>query len=49
MRGSGDWEKQTVELASEDLWNPINAFLDRLLDPNERKEPFGMVTEVTNG
>ena len=48
-RGSGDWEKQSVELASEDLWNPINAFLDRFLDPNEREESFGTVTEVTHG
>lgn len=48
-RGSGDWEKQSVELASEDLWNPINAFLDRLFDPNQRKESFGTVTEVTHG
>ena len=48
-RGSEDWEKQTVGLASQDLWNPINAFLDRLLDPKERKESFGTVTEVTHG
>lgn len=48
-RGSEDWEKQAVGLASQDLWNPINAFLDRLLDPNERKESFGTVTEVTHG
>ncbi len=48
-RGSGDWEKQTVELASQDLWNPINAFLDRLLDPKKRKESFGAVSEVTHG
>jgi CRISPR-associated protein Cmr1 len=48
-RGSGDWEKQTVQLASDGLWNPINAFLDRMLDPNERKETFGAVTEVTHG
>lgn len=45
----GVQQRQTVELASEDLWTPINAFLVRLLDQDHRMEPFGKVTEVAHG
>ena len=47
--GPGGPQKQTVALMSHELWTPINDFLNRLLDPNQRKEPFGSVTEVTHG
>ena len=47
--GSGAGQKRTVALASQGLWSPINDFLDRLLDPSRRKEPFGTVAEVTHG
>ena len=30
-----------------DLYQPIHDFLDRILDPSKRKEPFGDVVEVT--
>ncbi len=36
-----------VELDEGKLWEPVNDFLDRLLDPQKRKEPFGQVLEVT--
>jgi CRISPR-associated protein Cmr1 len=36
-------------LDEENLWQPIHSFFGRLLDPNERREPFDMVTEVTHG
>ncbi len=39
-----------VEIAvAENPWQPINAFLDRLLDPARRKESFGEAREVTHG
>jgi len=37
-----------VGLASNQ-WQPIKSFLDRLLDPNQHKEPFATVTEVKHG
>jgi CRISPR-associated protein Cmr1 len=36
-------------LDEENLWQPIHSFFGRLLDPNDRKESFGTVTEVTHG
>ena len=30
-----------------ELYQPIHEFLDRILDPSKRKEPFGDVVEVT--
>jgi CRISPR-associated protein Cmr1 len=35
-------------LNEKNLWQPIHSFFGRLLDPNERKESFGAVTEVTH-
>lgn len=36
-----------LKLASDqELWKPANDFLDRLLDANKRKEPFGPAIEV---
>ncbi|WP_437207045.1 type III-B CRISPR module RAMP protein Cmr1 [Planctomicrobium sp. SH664] len=48
-RGSGDWEKRTVVLADENFWSPVSGFLNRLLDQNQRQEPFGTVVEVKHG
>lgn len=39
---------KNVQLKKEDLWKPIQQFLDRLLNPHLRKEPFGDVREVTH-
>jgi len=43
----------SVNLATENLWEPVEVFLDRMLgrtpEPNQRKESFGTVTEVTHG
>ncbi len=33
----------------QNAWRPIHDFLNRLLDPKQRKEPFGTVTKVTHG
>lgn len=42
--------RPSVEIPmASDLWEPIGAFLDRLLDPNQRKEAFGEALEVTHG
>ncbi len=42
-----------VNLTTENLWEPVQSFLERMLgrtpEPNQRKEPFGTVTEVTHG
>jgi CRISPR-associated protein Cmr1 len=35
-------------LDEKNLWRPIHSFFGRLLDPNERRESFGVVTEVMN-
>lgn len=47
--GSGDWEKQIVPLADDNLWTPMEDFLDRLSDQNQREEPFGTALEVKHG
>ena len=38
--------KRVRQTPEADLYRPVHEFLDRLLDPDERKEPFAEVVEV---
>ena len=40
-------KKSVPQKPETELYRPIHAFLDRLCDPSERKEPFTDVVEVT--
>jgi CRISPR-associated protein Cmr1 len=37
---------RVLQSSEEDLYRPIHQFLDRLLDPGQRKEPFAEAVEV---
>ena len=38
--------RQVAQMPETELYRPIHEFLDRVLDPNKRKEPFGEVVEI---